>query len=341
MVQGDHVRALTAARALGATSPDGDGLVSAQTLRAEAAYRLGELAEATEAAAAALAEAESLGRGTSGPLCASSRIDAMRGEHAGAERLADRAADAAGDDRLALLSALTCSAVAVSWGRGADAAWEVVGKAIASFEEIGIGEPAAYLFLPEVVTIAIEVGDVEVAERWQRWLEERGAALGRPYAIAAGSHAAGKLAASRGDLDTAIDAFESATMALARLQMPFELARSMLEQGSALRRRGAKRPARALLDEAEELFSTVGAGAWARRCAEERIRIGGRRAQTVLTEAEFRVARLAAGGRTNREIAATLFVSERTVESHLSHIYAKLDVRSRTELAVVFSASES
>jgi DNA-binding CsgD family transcriptional regulator len=53
-----------------------------------------------------------------------------------------------------------------------------------------------------------------------------------------------------------------------------------------------------------------------------------------LTAAERRVAALAAEGRTNREVAAALFVGERTVETHLSHIYAKLGVRSRTELAV-------
>ena len=62
--------------------------------------------------------------------------------------------------------------------------------------------------------------------------------------------------------------------------------------------------------------------------------IGGRRRESELTAAERRVATLAAEGRTNREVAAALFVGERTVETHLSHIYAKLGVRSRTELAV-------
>ena len=57
---------------------------------------------------------------------------------------------------------------------------------------------------------------------------------------------------------------------------------------------------------------------------------------TGLTAVEERVARLAAAGRTNREIAATLFMSVRTVEGHLSHIYAKLGIRSRTELALFF-----
>jgi DNA-binding CsgD family transcriptional regulator len=62
-------------------------------------------------------------------------------------------------------------------------------------------------------------------------------------------------------------------------------------------------------------------------------RIGGRTRGEGLTPAERRVADLVAEGRTNREVAATLFLGERTVASHLTHIYAKLGVRSRTELA--------
>lgn len=62
-------------------------------------------------------------------------------------------------------------------------------------------------------------------------------------------------------------------------------------------------------------------------------RIGGRRREPGLTPAERRVATLVAEGRTNREVASALFLAERTVASHLSHVYAKLGVRSRTELA--------
>jgi DNA-binding CsgD family transcriptional regulator len=68
--------------------------------------------------------------------------------------------------------------------------------------------------------------------------------------------------------------------------------------------------------------------------------IGGRRSSVgELTQAESRIARLAAGGMTNREIARTLSMSVRTVEGHLSHV-AKLELRSRTELAVFFQATE-
>ena len=79
-------------------------------------------------------------------------------------------------------------------------------------------------------------------------------------------------------------------------------------------------------------------GSGPRRRDRELARIGGRTAAgTGLTASEERVAALVAEGRTNREVAAALFLSQRTVASHLTHIYAKLEVRSRTELAARFA----
>jgi DNA-binding CsgD family transcriptional regulator len=72
---------------------------------------------------------------------------------------------------------------------------------------------------------------------------------------------------------------------------------------------------------------------WAGKAHAELGRIGGRTRVEGLTPAEHRVAELVAEGRTNREVAAALFLGERTVETHLTHVYAKLGVRSRTELA--------
>ena len=74
---------------------------------------------------------------------------------------------------------------------------------------------------------------------------------------------------------------------------------------------------------------------WIERAKSELGTIGGRTREEGLTAAEQRVAALVAEGRTNREVAAALFLGERTVASHLTHIYAKLGIRSRTELARV------
>jgi DNA-binding CsgD family transcriptional regulator len=77
----------------------------------------------------------------------------------------------------------------------------------------------------------------------------------------------------------------------------------------------------------------MGAELWAERAGEELGRIGGRTRIEGLTPAERRVAALVAKGRTNAEVAASLFLAERTVASHLTRVYSKLGVRSRTELS--------
>jgi DNA-binding NarL/FixJ family response regulator len=80
-------------------------------------------------------------------------------------------------------------------------------------------------------------------------------------------------------------------------------------------------------------FEAIGAASWVAAARSELARIGGRTRIEGLSPSELSVATLVAEGRTNREIASALFLGEATVASHLSHIYAKLGIRSRTELA--------
>jgi DNA-binding NarL/FixJ family response regulator len=94
-----------------------------------------------------------------------------------------------------------------------------------------------------------------------------------------------------------------------------------------------RREARETLEEALAGFERIGAALWAERARGELRRISGRAASVgALTPAEERVAALVAEGKTNREVAAALFLSDRTVEGHLSHIFGKLGIRHRTEL---------
>ena len=101
--------------------------------------------------------------------------------------------------------------------------------------------------------------------------------------------------------------------------------------------RASERLARETFGEALRGFEALGAARWIQRTQAELAQIGGRVREDGLTPSEVRVAELVTRGRTNREVAAALFLSEKTVESHLSHIYAKLEVRSRTELARDFA----
>src|SRR5262249_45821262 len=94
--------------------------------------------------------------------------------------------------------------------------------------------------------------------------------------------------------------------------------------------------ARESLEQSAAAFSELGAPGWAAQAISERDRVGGRRArqsEDELTPAEQRVVELAVDGLANKEIAAALFVSVRTVEVHLKNAYAKLGPRSRAQLA--------
>ena len=105
-------------------------------------------------------------------------------------------------------------------------------------------------------------------------------------------------------------------------------------RGAAQRRARQKRNARDSLESALATFDELGTPLWAGKARAELARIGGRApAGDGLTPSERRIAELVAEGKTNKEVAAALVVAERTVESALTQIYRKLDIRSRTQLA--------
>jgi DNA-binding NarL/FixJ family response regulator len=114
---------------------------------------------------------------------------------------------------------------------------------------------------------------------------------------------------------------------------PFGRARALLALGVARRRDRQKRPAREAIEAALAGFETVGAVGWAEKARAEVGRVGGRApSDGELTPTELRLAELVAEGRSNKEIAAVLFVTPKTVGTTLSRLYAKLGVHSRTEL---------
>ena len=125
-----------------------------------------------------------------------------------------------------------------------------------------------------------------------------------------------------------------------RVSDPFGRARALLALGIVRRRQRQKRAAHDAIGAALAEFEQLGAASWIEKARAELGRIGGRTREEGLTAAERRVAALVAEGRTNREVAAALFVGERTVETHLTHVYAKLGVRSRAELARTFRADD-
>lgn len=141
------------------------------------------------------------------------------------------------------------------------------------------------------------------------------------------------LAARLGDLDEAMGWADAAVRLDAEVPIALEGARHLLLEGRLHRRRKEKLLARESLEQARAGFEAVGAAWWAERARAELARVNIRpAAPTTLTASEHRIAELAAGGLTTRQIAEAAFVSPKTVEANLTRIYRKLGIRSRAEL---------
>jgi DNA-binding CsgD family transcriptional regulator len=139
---------------------------------------------------------------------------------------------------------------------------------------------------------------------------------------------------ARRDLEAAFAVAEDAVTASEVVGLPLDRGRALLVAGEALRRQGQRRRAAEKLDAAKQVFAELGAPLWVARAEKELRRARPRpRRERELTSAERNVAALVAAGRTNREVAAELFTTVGTVEVHLTRIYRKLGLRSRTELA--------
>jgi DNA-binding CsgD family transcriptional regulator len=193
--------------------------------------------------------------------------------------------------------------------------------------------------VPDEIEAIIALGDLERAEDLIGWMEEVGAATKRAWTQATSARCRGLQRAAHGQIEEAVGALEDALSHHQRISMPFEQARTLLVKGTLERRLRQRAAARSTLENALAIFERLGASLWAEKAKAELSRIGVRSvAQRDLTPVEQRIAELVAAGHTNREIAELLFVSPKTVEANLSHIYRKLGIRSRTQLtAAIFS----
>jgi DNA-binding CsgD family transcriptional regulator len=190
-------------------------------------------------------------------------------------------------------------------------------------------------FIPDAVEALISLGRFAEAEPLVDRLERNGARLDRAWMLAVGARCRAMLLAANGDLDAASLAIQRAMDEHQRLPMPFERARSQLVLGQLQRRQRHKGVAAATLREVRRAFEDLGTPLWADRARSEldRATLDLSRAAE-FTPSEQRVAELAASGLTNREVAAAMFISTKTVEANLSRVCRKLDIRSRAELGL-------
>jgi DNA-binding NarL/FixJ family response regulator len=213
------------------------------------------------------------------------------------------------------------------------AAHDELGPAVASVRHAGVREPGAMRFIADDVEALASMRRSDDAQALLGWYRAAAVSSRRHTAIAAAERCAGVLAAVAGEHDAAITALEASAAGAVDAGDPFGAARSRLLLGAVQRRVHRRREARASIEAALAQFRVLGATAWEARCGVELARISGRRSSLALTAVEREVAELVAQGRSNRDVAGALFLSERTIEGHLSTIYAKLGVHSRAGLA--------
>jgi DNA-binding CsgD family transcriptional regulator len=194
--------------------------------------------------------------------------------------------------------------------------------------------PSVFRIRPDAIEALLAVGRVEEARQLVDNFAAKSSDSEHPWTQATGARCRGLVEAASGGLAAAHTALEAAVHDHARLAQPLELARTLLAFGIVQRRNKKKREARESLGTALRMFDELGADLWADRVRAELARIGGRAPSTSdLTPTEERVTELIVQGQSNREIAASLFMSVKTVEANLTHIYRKLGVSSRRQLA--------
>jgi DNA-binding CsgD family transcriptional regulator len=219
----------------------------------------------------------------------------------------------------------------VRWTRGLAA--ETPAAALHHLQQVELGTIARLASIDRLEA-AVRAERRDLAAAWVDELEQFGTAVGAAWALAAAAFGRALLATG----DEAEAAFEVALEHAAPTGRRFDRARIQLAYGGHLRRSRRRVQARSQLRAALEVFEDLGAGRWTSQATQE-LRASGETARrrdvgsTVdLTAQERQVADLIRQGLSNRDAAARLFVSPRTIDFHLRNVFSKLDVASRAEL---------
>jgi DNA-binding CsgD family transcriptional regulator len=314
-------------------------LIQALELRADLGYRSGTwsgaLADASEAVSLAQDADQTVLLAYSRAILAI--LQAATGAEESARVTANEARHGARQHGLRVVeesASFALAAVELAVGNPQRALAELEPTAAAAAAS-GRGEPAMCLWPAELIEALIAVDRRQDAQTALDDLEARAVNTG-------GDWTGGVVARYRGVLaeEAQFDAlFEEAIARHAGSRMPFELARTKLCYGQRLRRAGRRVDARHQIRDALATFEGLRAKVWVTRAERELASSGERLRRAAafdrdeLTPQELQVARLVSAGATNQEAAAELFLSPKTIETHLTRIYRKLGVRSRSQLA--------
>ncbi|MCA1222112.1 helix-turn-helix transcriptional regulator [Streptomyces sp. 8L] len=254
-----------------------------------------------------------------------------------------RASEADGD-RLFLLRALAAQAQTALFGGGLQGAADAVEillrvKGIAA--DIGVADPPLLHWTADLAEAHVMLGDAEAADAVLKD-GRRHVHAGSPGSVTAAlERAEGLREAARGRAKEGAELVRAAADRLRPLDLPVDLLRTLIALGTVERRARHRTAANRALTEALDLAETHGVVPLAARARAELARLGALEGggAAALTATETRIAELVTGGASNREVAAKLFISVKTVEGNLSRVYRKIGVRSRTALARAMALS--
>ena len=321
-------------------------LIQTLALRADLGYRTGDWSAAIGDASEAVSLAEDCGQPVllAYSLAVLAILEAGTGAD-GARATAERALEGGREHGLHVVEESACFALAVVElaAGNPEAALVELEPVAAAAADGGRGEPAMSLWPAELIEALIVVDRRAEADVVLDRLEAQGARTGGAWAQGVAARYRGVLA----DEETLDAVFTTAIEHHRNVGMPFELARTRLCYGQRLRRSGRRIAARAEIREALSTFRSLNASTWVARAERElagsgeRLRHAAVSDRDALTSQELQIARLIAAGVTNREAAADLFLSPKTIETHLTRIYRKLGIRSRSQLASRMSSDST
>ena len=295
----------------------------------------GNFAEAAQLAQDTFEQAEQVGGSRAIALSVRAAVAAYTGREGDARADAAAALKIArqcGSPRLAEWPTMSLGFLEVSLGRYAEA-HATFQPLLKTRDAIPSTQITTAMYIPDAAEAMIALGRNVDAEPLIGELEHNGDRTGRSWMVPVAGRCRSMWLAARGDVAAATRIVHDAMIEHERLPMPFERARTQLWLGQLQRRQRQKDAARAAFREALQAFETMGTPLWADRARAElaRVNVAPTRNLT-LTPSERRVAELAASGMTNRDIAAALFISPKTVEANLARVYRKLGIRTRAEL---------
>ncbi|WP_374727586.1 helix-turn-helix transcriptional regulator [Haloactinomyces albus] len=325
----------------------------AQAWLARTEFALGDWDDAIHTVDRAVAQLDHAGLELARPLVhwTGAQTHALRGNWEAAQEHLRRGAAATHNYTIMLVP--DCLARAQCAEARAD--YETVIRSLAPLVQLqprrGIDEPGFWPWHDVYANALVMANRVDEADTFLAPYEALAAERGHRSTRARLGYVRGRIAGTTGDIEAARASFESSLDQLRSLPLPYEQARVNFAYGQTLRRAGKRREADDVLQRARESYVALGAQAYVERCDRELkaggvkaggVKAGGMKAPrtdpdlTRFTAQEQAVAELVAAGRSNKQVAVELFLSVKTVQFHLTRIYAKLGIGSRGELAACF-----